>query len=444
MLRSPRSNAVVGWAALGAALILVAGAAIAIWLGLPPRVVLMSSGQEGSEHQALAERYSAILKRSGVELRLLPSAGSVETLQRLNDARSGVAVGFAQGGLTDEVKSPELVSLGAMFFEPLWFFTHVPIGSTRYEGLRGKRVSIGELGSGTRALTERFMTLNGLVSTSADLRALSTAQAGEALLRGDIDAALMVAPWSSPTVHQLLQSAEIDLVSFARADAYVALSPFLTKLRLPTGVGNLATNRPPTDVDLIAPKTSLIVRRNLHPAIQYLLLEAAAEVHSAPGIFQQSGRFPAAERDDLPLSKSAQQFYKTGTPFLQRYLPFWLAVLVSRVLVILIPAVALAYPVLSATPQLLTFNVRRRILQLYAELRHIRMDFDSSGRGASADALARLQRCEERALQLHVPLQVAHQLTAILSYARRLREHIVSTASSDEATASPDIRSRSY
>ena len=298
------------------------------------------------------------------------------------------------------------------------------------------RSSIGEPGSGTRALIERFMALNGLGSNSADLRSLSTAQAGEALLHGDIDAALLVAPWQSPVVHRLLESAQIDLVNFGRADAYVALNPYLSKLRLPTGVGNLETNRPPSYVDLIALKTSLIVRRDLHPAIQYLLLEAAAEIHSVPNIFQQYGRFPAPERHDLPLSKNAQQFYKTGTPVLQRYLPFWLAVFLSRVLVILIPAAALAYPILGVAPRLLTFNVQRRIQQQYGELWRITADFESSGRSASGDALARLQRWEERTLQLHVPLQLAHQLTAMLSYGRRLREHVGSTASSDEATVS--------
>src|SRR5215469_12803337 len=93
------------WCGLAAALIVLAVAVASVWVGLPPRVVLMTSGAPGSDYQALAERYRDILKRSGVELRLLPSAGSVENLQRLNDAKAGVAVGFAQGGVTNEVKS---------------------------------------------------------------------------------------------------------------------------------------------------------------------------------------------------------------------------------------------------------------------------------------------------------------------------------------------------
>jgi len=61
------------WCGLAAALILLAVAVTTVWVGLPPRVVLMTSGAPGSDYEALAERYRNILKRSGVELRLLPS-----------------------------------------------------------------------------------------------------------------------------------------------------------------------------------------------------------------------------------------------------------------------------------------------------------------------------------------------------------------------------------
>ena len=427
------------WCGLAAALIVLAVAVRSVWVGLPPRVVLMTSGAPGSDYEALAERYRDILKRSGVELRLLPSAGSVGNLQRLNDAKAGVAVCFAQGGVTNEVKSPDLTSLGTMFFEPLWFFTRVPIVGSLRESLRGRRVSIGEPGSGTRALSVQFLALNGLGANSADLRSLSTAQAAEALLHGDIDAAAMAASWESPTVHRLLESAEVDLVSFVRADAYVALSPFFSKLRLPAGVGNLETNRPPTDVNLVAPKTSLIVRRDLHPAIQYLLLEAAAEIHSAQNVFQPSGRFPAAERDDFPLSENAQQFYKTGPPFLQRYLPFWLAVFVSRLLLILIPAAAVAYPLLNAEPALRRWHLRRQVLPLYEELRLIEKDVERSRRGAKGDALARLQHWEERANQSRVPLEYVPVLYSLLTYGARLRERAAS-ANFDATAAGREFR----
>ena len=131
--------------------------------------------------------------------------------------------------------------------------------------------------------------------------------AAEKLIAGDIDAAFIVTAWESPVVQSLLHAKGIELLSAQHADAFVAIYPFLHKLVLPAGVIDLLTNRPPSDVVLLAPKASLAVRADLHPALQYLLLNAAVQIHSQPGIFQKAGQFPAAESIDLPLSQEAQR-----------------------------------------------------------------------------------------------------------------------------------------
>ena len=407
-----------------AALIVLAIVTTVIWVGpLPPRVVLMSTGASGSDYDLLGAQYRDIAKRSGIELRLLPSGGAVENLRRLNDARSGVSVAFAQGGLTNEARSPELKSLGTMFFEPFWLFTRVPAGA-HLEGLHGKRVSIGPEGGGTRALGAQLLALNGIDEHIAELLSLSPDAAGKELLSGQIDAAAMVASWDSEVVRQLLASSDVSVVGFPRADAYVALYPYLSKLRLPAGVGNLATNRPPADVDLIAPKASLIVRRDLHPAIQYLLLEAAKEIHSVPNIFQGADEFPAAQRGDLPLSQTATQYYKSGAPFLQRYLPFWLAILASRILLLLIPLLGVAYPVLRLAPSLYAWNVRNRILRLYRELNVIEAELESLAGTKTPDAYVRLRRLEERATRLRLPVSFAPILYALRSHIALIEQRV--------------------
>lgn len=414
------------------ALFVLAIVGIVVWLGpLPPRVVVMSTGAPGSDYALLAERYRTLLKRSGVELRLLPSAGGVENLRRLNDRRSGVAVAFAEGGLTSESQSPDLTSLGTMFFEPFWFFSRVPL-DPRLDALRDKKLSIGQEGSGTHAMALRLLALNGLDQQMPGLVSLPPAEAKDALLRGQLDAASLVSSWDSRIVRELLASSEVSLIGFPRADAYVALYPYLSKLRLPAGVGNLATNRPPNDVVVIAPRASLIVRRDLHPAIQYLLLDAATQIHSAPSIFDQFGRFPAAQRDDLPLSRDALQFYKSGMPFLQRYLPFWLAVLTSRLLLILIPLVGVLYPLLRLAPAIYFWLVRRRVFRLYRELRIIESEVERAGGIATDDLLARLQGLDDRAHQMRVPLGVASILYTLRTHIALIYARIARAAPSNE------------
>jgi TRAP transporter TAXI family solute receptor len=419
---------------LAGLLILAALAATVIWLGpLPPRVVVMSTGTPGSDYDRLGRRYQAILKRSGVDLRLVSSAGGVENLRRLNDPRSDVSVSFAQGGLTSDTKSPGLESLGNMFYEPFWFFSRVPVGQ-HLEGLRGKKVSIGREGGGARVLSLRFLALNGVDQTFAELLPLSAAEASKALLQGDIDAATMVTSLDGEGVREVLASSDVNVVAMARADAYIALNPYLSKLILPAGVGNMATNRPPTDISLIALKASLIIQRDLHPALQYLLLKAATEIHSAPDLFQRAGQFPAAERGDLPLSDEARQFYKTGPPFLQRYLPFWLAVLASRLLLLLIPVVAIAYPLLSFAPTLYSWSVMRRIFRLYGELKFIEAELESAGGAASKDVQAQLERLEQSASQLRVPVSFAQDLYHLRAHIELVRNRVARQSHPDSVT----------
>jgi len=410
-------------------LILAAFVGTIAWLGpLPPKVVTMSTGTPGSDFDVYGRQYQAILQRSGVQLRLVPSAGAVENLRHLNDPRSGVAIAFLQGGLTSEAQSPELESLGTVFYEPFWFFVRRGVSVAHPEDVRGKTMAIGPEGSGTRVLARKFLALNGIDQSLLQLLPLPAAEASEALGRGEIDAAAMVESWDSPIVRRLLDSADVNVVGAPRADAYAALDPYFTKLILPTGVGNLATNRPPNDVPLVATEASLIVRKDLHPAIQYLLLEAATEIHAAGGLFRKAGEFPAPERVDLPISKVARQYYKSGPPFLQRYLPYGIAVLASRLLVLLIPVIGVAYPLLRTAPSLYSWSMRRRIFRLYGELKFIEVELDSPAGIPAQTLLAQLQGLEARANHLQVPF-------AFAPFLYELRNHIALVRSRIEAAA---------
>jgi TRAP-type uncharacterized transport system substrate-binding protein len=385
----------------------------------------MATGPEGGAYHEVGRRYRELLAHHGIELRLLATAGALENLARLRDPRSGVGVGFLQSGITSEKESPDLESLGAVFYEPLWFFYRDVIPGKRLEALRGRKISIGPEGSGTRALALELLARNGIDQRFADLLSLAPQEAGERLIRGEIDAALMLASWDSPMVKRLLSDESIALASFPRADAYVALYPFLNKLTVPAGVSDLARSRPPTDVILFAPKASLVVRKDLHPAIQYLLLDAAEQIHSGPGIFHRSGQFPAAESIDLPLGEEAREFYKSGRPFLQRHLPFWVAVLVGRALPLLIPLVGVIYPLLRFTPALYAWPVRWRIFRIYGELRRLESDLESRDADTPLDDLnERLDRIEEKASHLAVPRSYASLLYTLRMHVALVRERL--------------------
>ena len=409
---------------VAATVAILLGAGVFVFESLPPRTIVMATGAEGGANYELGIRYREILAREGVELQLQPTTGSLENLRRLRDPKSGVSVGFTQGGTTTKKESPELESLGTIFYEPLWLFRRAEIGEGA-QGLRGRRLSIGSEGSGGRALALQIISKTKLDSIIGGLSGFAPQVAAEKLIAGEIDAAFIVTGWESPVIQSLLNAKGIEADSYLHADALIAIYPFLHKLVLPAGVVDLSTNRPPADVVLLAPKASLAVRADLHSALQYLLLDAAVQIHSQPGIFQKAGQFPAAESIDLPLSGEAHRFYKSGRPFLQGYLPFWIATLVEKTLVVLIPLAALLYPVFKLLPQMYDWTMQLRIRRLYDEIRSIESDMEAQGPQFDANALnAKLDQIDQRANHLQLPTVYASNLYTLRSHIDLVRARL--------------------
>jgi len=258
----------------------------------------------------------------------------------------------------------------------------------------------------------------------AQVRDLDAVQAGEALMRAEVDMIGMMLPLEAPIVHQLFVDESIQAFDWLRADAHVALRPYLSKLVVPRGVVDLPRDRPAKDLTLVATKASLLVRRDLHPAIQYLLLEAASEVHGAPGVFNKAGEFPAAEPIDLPLSTFAQEYYRSGQPFLQRHLPFWLAAFTSP-LVVLLPVVGLLYPLFRLAPVLYRLIVEHRIFSLYRDLKFLEAEWETSAPDTIAGALSeRLDQLEERTDHLRVPNAYMHMIYTLKHHISLVRQRL--------------------
>jgi TRAP-type uncharacterized transport system substrate-binding protein len=402
-----------------------------VWESLPPRTIVMATGAEGGANHEFGIRYREALAREGVRLQLQPTTGSLENLRRLRDSQSGVSVGFVQGGTTNKKEAPELESLGTKFYEPLWLFRRAEMPNGIRE-LRDRRLSIGPEGSGGRALARQIMERTKIDSIVGELSGFEPQVAAEKLIAGEIDAAFIVTGWESPAIQSLLNNKGIELDSYLYADALIAIYPFLHKLVLPAGVVDLLANRPPAEVVLLAPKASLAVRADLHPALQYLLLEAAVQIHSQPGIFQKAGQFPAAESIDLPLSGEAHRFYKSGRPFLQGYLPFWIATLVEKSLVVLIPLAALLYPGFRFLPQMYDWMMQLKIRRLYDEIRSIESDMEAQGPEFDANALnAKLDKIDQSANHLQLPTVYASSLYTLRSHIDLVRTRL---------TTNPDVK----
>jgi TRAP transporter TAXI family solute receptor len=396
----------------------------------PPKKIVITTGSDAGAYYAYAGRYANILARNGVTLEVRTSAGSLQNIERLENDEA--QVGFVQGGVIEPKGNPDeedrdsqLVSLGSVFFEPVWVFYRGDHGDRRFDrltDLKGKRIAIGQEGSGVRQLAQQLLSANE-IKPGDHLLPLSGLKAAEELQQGRIDAAFIIAAENAPVVQVLLRSPGVKVMSFAQAEAYQRRFPFLTKLTLPQGVADLVRDYPPHDVTLLAPTANLVVRDDLHPALQSLLLQAATEVHGRAGFFQRAGEFPFYKDRLLPLSPEAARYYKSGPPFLQRYLPFWLAVLVDRLIVLLIPVFALLIPLLKIAPALYTWRVRAKVFRCYGELKYLEEDLRLRFEPARlAEYRARLDALDDEARGLRVPLAFADLVYTLREHVNLVRE----------------------
>ena len=217
----------------------------------------------------------------------------------------------------------------------------------------------------------------------------------------------------------------VRLLSVDRAEAYTRRFPALTKLTLPQGVFDFVKNVPAHDVTLISPTANLLAVDGLHPALAYLLMRAASEVHGDAGLFRKAGDFPAPLNSEFPLSGEAARYYKSGPPFLQRYLPYWAAVLVDRLWFILLPVLALLIPLGRILPAVYRWRVRSRIYRWYARLKEVELELDENSTPEQLkELLARLDQIECAVNQINTPLAYVDNLYAFRQNVNLVRQSV--------------------
>lgn len=396
----------------------------------PPSKLTISTGAESGAYYRFATIYKDVLARYGIETELKPSAGSIENLARLRDPSIAVDAAFIQGGTAHFTEGDELESLGDFYYEPLWVFYRagLAVGALdQVSALKGRRIAIGGPGSGTQHLSREILAANDISSENTHWVAEGGLGLVEKLSRGQLDAVFVVGPPQSALVWSLLYADNVRLMNFAQAAAYTRRFPHLGQLVLPRGAIDLVRDIPNQDVNLVAPITTLMVRTSTHPALIDLLMQGAAEVHGAPGVFQRQGEFPRAGHSEFPLSKEAERYYKSGKPFLQRYLPFWAATLVDRLVVMLLPLIAVLVPLFRFAPSLYGWRIRSRIYKRYGELKFLESELEEAPQRHSRDEwLARLDKIEAAVNHMPTPLAFADMLYTLRSHINLVRSKLQS------------------
>ncbi len=388
----------------------------------PPKKIVISTGSKTGTYYKIAHQYREELAKEGVELEIVTSSGSGENISRLVNKQADLA--FVQGGAGND--EPGLYSLGSLYYEPLWIFLNKRKNIEQIADLSGLSIAIGKEGSGTRFLAKQILELNHIENDSAKLLGLSSKEAAEALQKSAIDVDIMVASSESDTVQQLLRNEQFKLLDLRRADAYTRLVPYLSKITLPEGVIDLQKNIPEQPVTLLSPTANLVITEDFNPALIVLLLRAADAIHNKASVFSAAGTFPSNEFTAYPINDVAERFYKVGPPFLMRYLPFWPAVFIDRMIVMLVPLLALLLPLGKIMPPLYRWRIRSKIYRWYKELQ----DVDDTVHGkeisiAEFVVISReLTQIEDQVNKVKTPLSYADQVYNLLLHIDLVRKKL--------------------
>ena len=406
----------------------------------PPKRVVLATGPEGSADAAFGKRYVTELKRYGIEVVLRPTEGSAQNLRLLRDDKDPVDLGFVRGGTGDALRAIDeepggtgLVSLGSLFFEPVWIFYRTEAAKrlnpdaalTQLSELQGWKVDIGATGSGVPNVVAKLLNINGLETEKLTSTRQELTPAVLALIGSERDAIVLASAPESPMVQMLLHAPGIKLFEFPQAEAYSRQLPFLSAVRLPRAIASLAENVPAHDVPLVATTSMLVARAGTHPAIQQLFVQAAKKIHGAAGWLAPAGQFPSPQSAQFTLASEAERFYRNGTPLLQHYLPFWLANLIDRMWVAGISIIAILIPLTRWLPPLYTFRVRSRVFRWYRHLREIE-DALLHNSSKPAELLVELNSLDEKTAEIVVPLAYTDQLYALRSHIQLVRERLQS------------------
>jgi TRAP-type uncharacterized transport system substrate-binding protein len=423
--------------------VVLLGVAYYLLKPMPPRRVVLATGPEQGAYANFGQRYAEELKKHRIEVVLRPSPGSRENLRLLRDPKNDVQVAFVQGGAgeaeraSDEKKGVQtderlpLMSLGSLFYEPVWLFYRVESAKKlnregvlkEFAQLRGWKISTGARGSGIPGVMNRLLRANLMERDDIQPQSLDPVTAVVGLLGGNLDAVMLVSAPESQLIQMLLQTPGIKVFEFDQAQAYARRFPFLKPVTLPRGVVDLSRNVPPADMDMLAATGSLVAREDLHPALVHLFVQAASRIHGGGGWVSQPGQFPSGQAAEFPLARDADRYYRTGPPLLQRYLPFWAANLVDRMWVALISIIAILIPLSRVVPPLYQFRIRRRVFRWYRDLRQIE---DELGRGETPreELGKRLDALDARAERTMVPLAYTDELYALRSAIALVRQRL--------------------
>ena len=334
----------------------------------PKKELVIVTGSKTGNYYTTALAYQALLQEEGIKVTILNSAGSVENLSLLKEKKADIA--FVQNGIAGNKHNVEL--LASLYYEPLWIFYKNDNYTMDYViQLIGKTIAIGKSQSGTEHLSRMILQDNGITSKNTNIINLSTTQAKEKLIQGEIDGLFIVSSAQSSIIKALLEEPTINLLSIKRSKAYSQKYSFLESLNLYEGTIDLYKNLPDEDIRLLATTANLVANGDVPEELIRILMKKVQFIHSSKTLFSQDNQFPNTSNTNLVINEEALKYLKNGDSFLEKIFPYWIASNIDRLKILLIPILTLMFPLFKGVLPLYQWTMRSKIYRWYDQVNEI-------------------------------------------------------------------------
>jgi TRAP-type uncharacterized transport system substrate-binding protein len=398
---------------------------------LPPqRVVMAAGGQQGS-YARVVQRYAQQLEKQGITVERRFADTPEETLrQLLQPTRADAATeppsfGFAHGIYA--VPGMPLQALAVVGREPVWLFSKSN-GPAALGDVVGRRVSAGTAASSTQLAARQMLAYAGLQAEDVQFVPMASMVAVNALVDGKIDLVFQAAGEDAQSIQLLLKQNNIQLLGYDQAGALSAKDTRLQPMLLPQGAIELRGNVPPRDLTLMSLQTHLLVRPDMHPALQRALLAAAADIHSETSFLQRQGEFPTTRNTEFALSPVALNYSLGNRPWLESLLPYGVAQAASLLLFAVLPILACTALLLTWIPRLFDWRISSALNYFYGELKFLEREMDRVATNnpiGLKNLLEQIDKIERQVVLLELPDRFSERWYTLREHLAAARERLL-------------------
>jgi TRAP-type uncharacterized transport system substrate-binding protein len=309
-------------------------ALVAVLLALPPHAVTIETGPVGGSYYETALKYKESMQRHGVTLRLVPDPDSLSIINDVNRQGSDIDIGFTAQAVARD-RYPDAMAAGVVELQPLFTFYRVALGDVGSpSALRGKRIVMPPDDSATSEAALDLLALYGVTRSNTSISFMPLAEAVRTLKDGGADAGMFMLAPATQFILDMARDSDLRLLGLNEAKGITRHISHLTTAELSRGSYDIAHDIPPTNLELVAARVNVVVKKDISPAILYVLLEAMREVSHDPTLVSNAGDFPSVVGTDLLPHPLAVQYIKSGLPWIYEELPLWLAGLIDHYFVI--------------------------------------------------------------------------------------------------------------